>query len=344
MGLCGGLRVFHSRRNWLGKGTIYRIQKPYSCSSTCFACTLPIAFIAVICTYIAYTALSDAREDGARPITIKDASPHWRLSSEYYNHFYESVKLEVLNPSDLNNNFSATLYQYYEADGDSRTFECEDFIDFPNPYIANLTKNNATVIGSLCYGHDDQDKRFELCLDNDESATNEANLEISSFAYNCDDCEGHFHSVQDLTMKPGLSVIVTLQLWIEYTWKDGNKLSKLWWGNTFEVKSIDYVPYGVCNNGKYGIEIKMAREVYEINDSQSLEERMISIMSMMGGVWTFLGLFFSGLAICFDAMIYFCCKRVERQDMEFAIKFNKLENERYKVGADDDTAIEMTST
>ena len=139
-------------------------------------------------------------------------------------------------------------------------------------------------------------------------------------------------------MQPGWSVIITLKLWIEYTWKGDNKFQRLWQGNKFEIVSVYYVPNKIC--GGHSIQVKMAREVYEINDSQSANDMLLGAMSLIGGLWTFLLLCCSGLAICCDQAIYLCCKRVKEKDMEFAVAFGEAEDERYKM----ENAIEMTST
>ena len=77
MSLCEKLRVFHSRRNWLQDGTIYRIHRPYSTAATCWASCIPVSCLVLFVLWAVYTFsdINPTREDAQHSMELRDAKP-----------------------------------------------------------------------------------------------------------------------------------------------------------------------------------------------------------------------------------------------------------------------------
>ena len=85
--------------------------------------------------------MNPTREDAQHSMELRDAKPHWRLSDEPYDHFYENIQFQVYQSDEPLTDFTATVYQSYEPRYDEREWDCTEYLN-ENPLTSQLSEDN----------------------------------------------------------------------------------------------------------------------------------------------------------------------------------------------------------
>eukprot|EP01084_Bolivina_argentea_P261924 442806_1 len=344
---CKKLRRYHSTRNWLGKGTIYKIQTPYSSISTFFSCSLPFTVIILIISYVMYTYADPTKNDNEFTIRMKDADVHHRPSHKYYDHFYGNLTFKIKDSRTgeppTNDNITVTMHQHYSGSRNKYSnWACSDYLNI-NPLTINMhSENNWTAQGFLCFRAREFDFFVDgsglfLCRDGfDETVLS---VDIIYMGPNLSDSKKKSEIIKQRWI-PNQSIIITLELHILYNWYESSSIlwgsSPIWDGNDFVVKSVEYDTQQfnrpqTANQACHGIKILMDRNVYEITDGTGVRNDGMAILALLGGIYSFVVLAHSILAVICEYMAQYCCKERYNKDLKFAIAFHEQQDRKVEM-------------